>query len=130
VVQIQRISEQPSIFFAPIFLQKLAIESNIFVDSVVSILSGFGGLPTPTCSLSLRMLFWCFSGVLATNSNGPVIQEGGTLLLKNWRPLSLINSDAKLFTRLLANRFNVVLPSLINPYQTGFMPDRLISDNG
>jgi hypothetical protein len=59
-----------------------------------------------------------------------LFKKGDPLLLQNWRPLSLINSDAKLFTKLLANRFNVVLPSLINPYQTGFMPDRLISDNG
>lgn len=30
----------------------------------------------------------------------------------------------------MANRINHTLPTLINPYQTGFMPDRLISDNG
>lgn len=52
------------------------------------------------------------------------------LLLKNWRPLSLINADAKLFTKILANRLNKFLHLLINPYQTGFMRHRLISDNG
>jgi hypothetical protein len=57
-------------------------------------------------------------------------KKGDPLLLANWRPLCLINSDAKLFTKLLANRFNRVLPKLINPYQTGFLPHRLISDNG
>lgn len=57
-------------------------------------------------------------------------KKGDPTLLSNWRPLSLINADAKLYTKLLANRFNVVLPSLINKYQTGFMPRRLISDNG
>lgn len=59
-----------------------------------------------------------------------LFKKGDPELLKSWRPLSLINTDAKLFTKLLANRFNKVLPSLINPYQTGFMPNRLISDNG
>jgi hypothetical protein len=59
-----------------------------------------------------------------------LFKKGDRLLLSNWRPLSLINSDAKLFTKLLANRFNVVLPTLINRYQTGFMPKRLISGNG
>ena len=59
-----------------------------------------------------------------------LFKKGAPMLLKNWRPLSLINSDAKLFTKLLANRLNTVLPQLINPYQTGFMPHRLISDNG
>lgn len=57
-------------------------------------------------------------------------KKGDPLSLKNWRPLSLINCDAKLFTKLLTRRFNLVLPKLINPYQTGFLPDRLISDNG
>ena len=59
-----------------------------------------------------------------------LFKKGDPELLQNWRPLSLINCDAKLFTKLIANRFNTVLPSLINPYQTGFMPSRLISDNG
>ncbi|CAO3611948.1 unnamed protein product [Mucor hiemalis] len=59
-----------------------------------------------------------------------LFKKGDPLSLGNWRPLSLINSDAKLFTKLLANRFKLVLPGLINPFQTGFLPDRLISDNG
>ncbi|KAG2193794.1 hypothetical protein INT47_009936 [Mucor saturninus] len=59
-----------------------------------------------------------------------LFKKSDPMLLKNWRPLSLINSDAKLFTKLLANRLNLVLPQMINSYQTGFMPNRLISDNG
>jgi hypothetical protein len=59
-----------------------------------------------------------------------LFKKGDPELLKNWRPLSLIDSDAKLVTKLLANRFNKVLHLLINPYQTGFMPNRLTSDNG
>jgi hypothetical protein len=59
-----------------------------------------------------------------------LFKKGDPQLLKNWRPLSLINTDAKLFTKLLANRFNEFLGKLINPFQTGFMRGRLISDNG
>ncbi|KAG0933735.1 hypothetical protein G6F32_010970 [Rhizopus arrhizus] len=59
-----------------------------------------------------------------------LFKKGDPQLLSNWRPLSLINTDAKIFTKLLANRFNKLLPQLINPYQTGFLPNRLISDNG
>jgi hypothetical protein len=59
-----------------------------------------------------------------------LFKKGDPELLKNWRPLSLINTDAKLFTKMIANRLNVHLPNMINPYQTGFMPGRLISDNG
>ena len=32
-----------------------------------------------------------------------LFKKGDPLLLKNWRPLSLINADAKLFTKILAN---------------------------
>ena len=59
-----------------------------------------------------------------------LFKKGDPHLLANWRPLSLINTDAEIFTKILANRFNRVSPSLINPYQTGFMPHRNISDNG
>ena len=52
------------------------------------------------------------------------------LSLKNGRPLSLINTDAKLFTKMLTNRIKYITNRIINPYQSGFMPKRLISDNG
>jgi hypothetical protein len=47
-----------------------------------------------------------------------------------WRPLSLINTDAKLFTNLITNRIKYLTNRPINPYQTGFVRKRLISDNG
>ncbi|KAG1136397.1 hypothetical protein G6F37_012055 [Rhizopus arrhizus] len=50
--------------------------------------------------------------------------------LKNWRPISLICADAKVFTRLLATRINAYLPGLIDRHQTGFMAGRFIADNG
>ena len=59
-----------------------------------------------------------------------LFKKGEPLSLKNWRPLSLINTDAKLFTKLLTNRIKDVANTLINQYQSGFLPNRLISDNG
>ena len=50
--------------------------------------------------------------------------------LKNWRPLSLINSDAKLFTKWIANQLKPKLSKIIHPRQTGFMPGAQISDYG
>jgi len=50
--------------------------------------------------------------------------------LKNWRPISLINTDAKVFTRILANRLSASSSTLINSHQTGFVRDRFIADNG
>jgi hypothetical protein len=52
-------------------------------------------------------------------------KKGDLTLLKNWRPISLINCDAKIYTRIKA-----YLGSLNNRYQTGFMPNRSIVDNG
>src|SRR6202034_4303632 len=47
-------------------------------------------------------------------------KKGDASNLANWRPLSLINSDAKIFTKLLANRLRTCITKLIKPFQTGF----------
>ncbi|EIE82780.1 hypothetical protein RO3G_07485 [Rhizopus delemar RA 99-880] len=57
-------------------------------------------------------------------------KKGERSQLKNWRPISLICADAKIFTRLLATRVNEVLPLLIDIHQTGFMSERFIADDG
>jgi hypothetical protein len=57
-------------------------------------------------------------------------KKGDLSLLSNWRPISLINTDAKVFTRLMTQRFQPVCQRLINPFQTGFVKDRFIGDNG
>ncbi|KAG1469191.1 hypothetical protein G6F56_003395 [Rhizopus delemar] len=51
-------------------------------------------------------------------------------LIKNWRPISLINTDAKVFTRLLNGRLMPHMNRLISPSQLGFMPGRFIGENG
>lgn len=50
--------------------------------------------------------------------------------LKNWRPISLINTDAKVFTRLLNSRIVHCADDLITPLQSGFLHGRFIADNG
>ncbi|KAG1411345.1 hypothetical protein G6F58_008601 [Rhizopus delemar] len=57
-------------------------------------------------------------------------KSGDRTQLKNWRPISLICADSKIFTRLIATRVNRLLPELINPHQTGFLRRRFITDNG
>ena len=49
--------------------------------------------------------------------------------LRNWRPISLLNCDKKLFTRIMATRLQRVITSLIHPSQSGFIKGRLIHDN-
>ena len=57
-------------------------------------------------------------------------KKGDLSSLKNWRPISLINTDAKLFTRLINHRLMVHLGSRISSHQMGFMPSRFIGEQG
>ena len=47
----------------------------------------------------------------------------------NWRSLTLLNCDYKIFSKLLATRMNMVLPRLIHATQFDFMKGRNIADN-
>ena len=49
--------------------------------------------------------------------------------LDNWRPISLLNVDTKIFSKLLANRIKLVLPNIISYEQTAFVKDRYIGEN-
>ncbi|KAG1125721.1 hypothetical protein G6F37_013524 [Rhizopus arrhizus] len=57
-------------------------------------------------------------------------KKGDLTSLKNWRPISLINTDPKVFTRLLNARLMPHLNRLTSPQQLGFMPGRFIGENG
>ena len=49
------------------------------------------------------------------------------LLIQNWRPLTLLNNDFKIISKVLADRIRNVLPTIILDDQTGFMKNRQIS---
>lgn len=59
-----------------------------------------------------------------------LFKKGDATKLANWRPLSLINSDAKLFTKILTLRIQPHMSKLTGAYQTGFTAGRHIADNG
>ena len=50
---------------------------------------------------------------------------------KNWRPLSLLNTDYKIAAKSIANRVKLVLlrPNIINNDQTGFLKGSFIGKN-
>jgi hypothetical protein len=48
----------------------------------------------------------------------------------NYRPIQLVNTDNKIFTRLLNHRIMELAPQFINLHQLGFMPGRFIADHG
>ena len=52
-----------------------------------------------------------------------------TLLLKNWRPITLLNIDYKIATKCIAKRLEKVLPMLIDRDQTGYVKNSFIGEN-
>ena len=50
-------------------------------------------------------------------------------LPQNYRPISVLNNDLKIFGRILADRLAKVISPLIHIDQSGFIPNRQITDN-
>ena len=48
--------------------------------------------------------------------------------MKNWIPISLLNTDLKIFSKALAAKLKSVLPSLIASHQTAYFQNRDIGD--
>ena len=48
--------------------------------------------------------------------------------IEYWRPISLLNVDTKIMTKILAVRVKEVLPSIIHQNQTGYIKDRFIGE--
>ena len=49
--------------------------------------------------------------------------------LKNWLPISLLNIDYKILSKVLARRMEKVLPKLVHSDQAGFVNGRFIGQN-
>ena len=50
--------------------------------------------------------------------------------IKNWRPISLLNIDYKIISKVFSNRLKNVIPSLISFEQTAYVQNRTISEGG
>ena len=73
------------------------------------------------------------TGTLAVSQRRGVIsllfKKGDRTQLKNWRPVTLLNTDYKILTKALANRLQQVLPLIIHTDQTASIKGRTINDN-
>ena len=56
-------------------------------------------------------------------------KEKDRRLLKNWRPISLLNCDYKILSKVLARRIRKLLPQIIDNDQTGYIENRFIGEN-
>ena len=56
-------------------------------------------------------------------------KDKNPIFLKNWRPISLLNTDYKLASKCIAFRIKNVLNNIISGEQTGFLKGRYIGEN-
>ena len=74
------------------------------------------------------------SGTLSISQKRGIIslipkKDKDTSLLENLRPISLLNVDYKILTKVIAKRLEKLLPKIINPDQTGYVKGRYIGEN-
>ena len=50
-------------------------------------------------------------------------------LLRNWRPVSILNVDCKILTKAIALRLEKVLPKIISSSQSGYVKGRYIGES-
>ncbi|KAL9961988.1 hypothetical protein ACROYT_G031039 [Oculina patagonica] len=56
-------------------------------------------------------------------------KDKNPILLKNWRPITLLNCDYKIAAKAIGNRIKRVLPKIIDNDQSGFLKGRSIAEN-
>ena len=132
-------------------LQKMACEGILTLNECEKALKTFKKHKSPGCDgipAEFYSKFWpemgpklveclnfsCQQGLLSLSQRRAII----TLLekkgkdnsrIKNWRPVALLNTDYKIFTKVLAKRLEMHIPSVIHPDQSGFVRNRFIGES-
>ncbi|KAG7563908.1 Reverse transcriptase domain [Arabidopsis suecica] len=82
-------------------------------------------------TLGVRQFFLDSFIPSALNSTSLVLipKRPGAIEVKDFRPISCLNTVYKIISRLLVDRLKVLLPDLILPNQTAFVKGRLLMEN-
>ena len=59
----------------------------------------------------------------------PIYKKKDKKEISNYRPITLLNTDYKLLTKVLAIQLMSQIPSMVHPNQAGFIPNRSIFDH-
>ena len=59
----------------------------------------------------------------------PIYKKKDKEEISNYRPITLLNTDYKLLTKVLAIQLMSQIPSMVHPNQAGFIPNRSIFDH-
>ncbi len=86
------------------------------------------------CLVTDSILYGLDKGILSIDQRRGVLalipKKGKDVtLLKNWRPLTLLNTHYKILAKILAIRLQKVLYKLISPDQSGYLKGRYIGNN-
>ena len=130
--------------------QKLTCEGKISAEECYNILESFQTNKTPGndgIPIELYKVFWplisdpflkCVNesfekGEMSCSQKQAVItliEKKGKdrSYIENWRPISLVNVDTKIMSKVIATRIKNVLPNIIHHNQTGYVKDRYIGE--
>ena len=71
------------------------------------------------------------SGLLPDSQRTAIIRclpkKGDLADVRNWRPISLLNADYKIFAKSITDRISTFLPSVISPHQTANVKSSITS---
>lgn len=97
----------------PIFYQKCCPDFSVKITSVVLSFLNSGRI--------LKEINETFIALIPKTNNPSSVDH--------FRPISLCNVLYKIISKVLANMIKLVIGSLVSPFQNGFLPGRVISDN-
>lgn len=80
------------------------------------------------------IMFFIDQGLLSQEQRMDIVtlipkKSQDRLLLNNWRPIMLLNSDFKIFSKAFTNRLQSCIKDVISDNQSGFVKGRIIGMN-